>query len=197
MKRTFSKTVALALACAAGCTGVTSCNSMTDETLTLAQGTYLYSNNYKITGIGSVVGVGISMIISLFEDDTWATTKVDGTRGFSSQEARIKANIKQMKTRISDVKKTNYTLEREMDDLRKTKKADRGRLWTIRSNVERRREVLDKNIATAQDALSRGSTDRDGELRTLIGQLEGQRDTMMDNMSKLSSLARENMENTP
>lgn len=209
MKRSFTRTVVLTLACAVGCSSVSSCSNMSDDTLTMTQGTAIGAAGGAAIGagmgalaglaiggdststlIGTAIGGGIGLIAGAIAGNCWAASVVDEKHEFASQEARINANIKQVKTRISDVKRTNYTLEREIASLRATRNADKERIKTIRANVERRREILDKDIKTAQAALSRGNTDRDQELRAEVEQLKQQRSTMMAHMSTLSTLAR-------
>lgn len=139
---------------------------------------------------GAIIGGIAGGVLGAAFGKVWADSIVKEKQAYASQEAYLQDNIAQVKKRIKDAESANKGLAEEIAALQKSKTVDQQRLAEIKTNIDKCKSLINKDISTARSALASGDANMRAELKQQIGALTSQRDLMAQRMNNLQSLAR-------
>lgn len=191
MKHHITKLTAGALALGMLCT-TTSCSSTSDGATTQIQGTTLgmlggaavgavaglaIGGNTKSVITGLAVGAAAGAIIGF----SWGNSIVKQKRAYASMEQYVSDNNKQLSNRIAQTKQYNQKLQKQINALN----GDKSKLdQKARANAQKGLNLINQDIATAQDAKKEAQGADLVELNNKINELNKEKAVL----SELASL---------
>lgn len=178
---------------------LSSCN---DANLTLLEGTALGTTGGGGLGYGVAKAFGASdkdagyaalggAALGGFLGYQWGASVVKQKNKYSTTEACLKANIKQVNSRISDAQKANSALEKELASLKSKKtQLTQAAYKQAEKTAQTQKNLIDKDIDMATQALKGESGSKADELRSRVAELKRQRTALTNNVSAMKSYIR-------
>lgn len=207
MKRFSIKSVSVATLIALAVAPLSSCSS-NDATNTKAQGTGL--GGLLGTGLGTglgaglgaaiggkdgakkgaIIGGGVGLLAGAIVGHKWGESIVRKKSEYASQEQYIKANIKQLNTRISDARSTNKSLVSQINSLRKAnQRLAANDFKQYKDGVNQGKALIDKDLKTAKAAMKDASGKELANLKAKYSALQQERAAMVSNINTLNKLS--------
>lgn len=136
------------------------------------------------------IGAGGAVLGGLI-GNRWGASIVKEKGAYATQEAYLKANIKQVNNRISEATSTNQKLASTLSDL-KTKKAvlTQDAYNQTKKAMAQQTGLIDQDLNTAREALKDSSGAEATELRNRIAELKNQRNALTRNVANMKSYVR-------
>jgi len=204
MKRFQIKSVSVAALIALAVAPLSSCSS-NDATNTKVGGTaigtgsgallgaatgLLFGKDKKDRATAAIVGGVAGAAIGAFLGHRWGESVVRKKSEYASQEQYIKANIKQLNTRISDAHRTNESLVSQINSLRKANQRLAANDYKqYREGVNRGQALIDKDLKTAKSAMKDASGKELADLKAKYAALQQERAAMVSNINTLNKLS--------
>lgn len=128
-----------------------------------------------------------SAVLGGFLGNRWAASVVKEKEAYASSEAYLKANIKQLDTRISNVRSTNDQLQSKISSLKAKKgKISSQEMSKVRQAHAQQKQLIQTDIDNAKKALSSGNAQQKEALRQRISTLQQQRTVLGNQVATLS-----------
>lgn len=177
-------------------------SSCSDANLTLLEGTAIG------TAGGGGVGYGVAKLFGASDKDAayaalggaalggffgyqWGESVVKQKNEYSTTEACLKANIKQVNSRISDAEKANNALQKELASLKSKKSQLTQTAYNkTKERVDQQKNLINKDIDMATQALKGESGSKADELRSRVAELKQQRTALTNNVAAMKSYIR-------
>jgi len=207
MKRFQIKSVSVAALIALAVAPLSSCSS-NDATNTLiettsistagggAAGTGLGWLTGKLLGgkrgaqVGAIAGGVLGASLGAFLGHKWGESVVRKKSEYASQEQYIKANIKQLNTRISDARNANESLVSQINSLRKDNQLLAANEYKkCKEKVNQGKTLIDKDLKTAKSAMKDASGKELADLKAKYAALQQERAAMVSNINTLNKLS--------
>ncbi len=186
------------------CTSTSSCSMMTDDDLTRAQAQAVGTLGGAAVGAGLGIalrssasdaktkvllitgGAVIGGVAGLLVGSCWGESIVRDKAMYKSDEEYALANLEQMENRVSDARRTNNTLRKEVASAQRAGKIQGERLAIIKNNVKTRKDTINKEIRVAKKSMKGAATaETNAKLREEIKQLEEQAREISANVDRL------------
>lgn len=185
---------------------LSSCDSLSDSANTLMQGMGMGTVGGAAlgTGIGALVGGNdtekrqkamltgaiVGGLVGAVAGHQWAKSVIKKKSEYANQESWIRDNIKQMDSRISDAKKLNNDLTKQIADIKKSNAAlSKSDYAAIKKDVNQKVKYLDGDLATVKNNM-KGEDISNADLATLNKKyiaLQDERNRLLDNVALLGA----------
>lgn len=178
---------------------LSSCNSLSDETLTRLQGTFIGIPGGGAAGAGigalaggkkgAVIGAGAGVLVGGIAGYVWGDSVAKEKEQYARTEDYVRAHIKQLDSRVDDAEEINEKLQDQIASMQKeNRRLATADYNTLRNQVNSNIKTINSDIAAADRAAKSASGDNLAELREKRTALLAQRDAMNANLQALGTL---------